>query len=111
MTNSDTAQLRTCVGCRERTSRSSLVRLVADRSAPLPTVIVDPHASAPGRGAWLHPQSPCLDRAVTRRAIPRALRQPADADCRRVTEWFNQNINPHRWSSNKRAGQKPMGTR
>ena len=63
---------RTCVGCRERCARSVLVRVVVagDR------VAVDPTSSAPGRGAWLHPNGRCLSQAVKRKAIGRALRAP-----------------------------------
>ena len=62
--------LRTCVGCRARDARSVLVRVVwlVDR------VAVDESASAPGRGAWLHPDGSCLALAVKRKAIGRALR-------------------------------------
>ena len=62
--------LRTCVGCRAREARSVLVRVVwmVDR------VAVDECASAPGRGAWLHPDGSCLAQAVKRKAIGRALR-------------------------------------
>ena len=62
--------LRTCVGCREKEARSVLVRVVwmVDR------VAVDESASAPGRGAWLHPDGSCLAQAVKRKAIGRALR-------------------------------------
>ncbi|NTV39735.1 MAG: YlxR family protein [Demequinaceae bacterium] len=62
--------VRTCVGCRSREARSVLVRVVwvVDR------VAVDESASAPGRGAWLHPHGTCLAHAAKRRAIGRALR-------------------------------------
>ena len=92
MTNSAAVPVRTCVGCRARDPRSSLVRLVVDRSVAAPAVVVDPDASAPGRGAWLHPQPHCLDRAITRRALARALRVPAPAEYSAVVEWFDRNV-------------------
>ena len=46
------------------------MRLVAGRDA----VEVDDTASAPGRGAWLHPRSDCWDKAMSRSSLPRALR-------------------------------------
>ncbi len=91
MTSSTAAPVRTCVGCRVRDPRSSLVRLVVDRSVPAPAVVVDPSGSAPGRGAWLHPQPHCLERAITRRALARALRVPAPVEHSAVVEWFDQN--------------------
>ena len=65
-----TPPLRTCVGCKVREARSVLVRVVwlVDR------VAVDESASAPGRGAWLHPDRTCLAHAAKRKAIGRALR-------------------------------------
>ena len=39
-----------------------------------PAVVPDPTATAPGRGAHLHPTSECYDLAVRRKAFPRALR-------------------------------------
>ena len=66
--------VRTCVGCRQRATKSELLRVVAgDRGAGL-EVVPDPAGRAPGRGAHLHPTSTCLELAIRRRAFPRALR-------------------------------------
>ena len=62
--------VRTCVGCRERAAKSSLLRLVAAGDGIIP----DPQARLPGRGAYLHPSPECLELAQRRRAFPRALR-------------------------------------
>ena len=37
-------------------------------------VVPDVAARMPGRGAWVHPDTACLDLALRRRALPRALR-------------------------------------
>jgi uncharacterized protein len=39
-----------------------------------PAVVPDPTATAPGRGAHLHPTIECYELAVRRRAFARALR-------------------------------------
>jgi len=39
-----------------------------------PVVVPDPDATAPGRGAHLHPNPGCYDLAVRRKAFSRALR-------------------------------------
>jgi predicted RNA-binding protein YlxR (DUF448 family) len=39
-----------------------------------PAVVPDPTATAPGRGAHLHPTTECYDLAVRRKAFHRALR-------------------------------------
>ncbi|ROR93911.1 hypothetical protein EDD28_3340 [Salana multivorans] len=69
--------MRTCLGCRERDSRSDLVRLVAIGPA---TVVVDERRSAPGRGGWLHPRQTCLELALRRGAVARALRLQPPVD-------------------------------
>jgi uncharacterized protein len=63
--------VRTCLGCRQRAPRSSLVRFVARDGR----VVADPAASLPGRGAWLHPAAECLAAALKRHAFGRALRR------------------------------------
>jgi predicted RNA-binding protein YlxR (DUF448 family) len=64
------APVRTCVGCREEGSKSTLRRLVR---APDGTVAVDPAGRAAGRGAYLHSRLACLELAKRRRALERAL--------------------------------------
>ena len=64
---------RTCIGCRGRSSKSELVRLVSDDSRVL---VVDDRQVEPGRGAYLHRSAACADFAVRRRAVARALRVP-----------------------------------
>ncbi|NUK05734.1 YlxR family protein [Streptomyces lunaelactis] len=76
---------RTCVGCRERTAKSDLLRIVVTGDACVP----DDRGTLPGRGAYVHPASVCIDLAVRRRAFPRAFRVqgPLDtADVRRYVE-------------------------
>ena len=62
--------LRTCVGCKDRAVKSSLLRLVAVGDDILP----DPQARLPGRGAYVHPCQACFELACRRRVFPRALR-------------------------------------
>ncbi|HUY50469.1 MAG TPA: YlxR family protein [Streptosporangiaceae bacterium] len=64
--------VRTCVGCRVRTAKSDLLRLVAAGG----DIVPDPQARLPGRGAYLHPSQECLELAQRRKALPRALRLP-----------------------------------
>ena len=67
--------VRTCIGCRKRAAKRELLRVTAGSdSHGRPAVVPDPTATAPGRGAHLHPTSECYDLAVRRKAFPRALR-------------------------------------
>ena len=64
--------IRTCVGCKARAAKSSLLRLVVAGDGIVP----DPQARQPGRGAYLHPSLECFELAQRRRAFSRALRAP-----------------------------------
>ncbi|MFI0485886.1 YlxR family protein [Actinomadura sp. 9N215] len=64
------------MGCRVRSVKSDLLRLVAVEGVIVP----DPHGRLPGRGAHLHPDLGCLELAERRRAFPRAFRLPGPLD-------------------------------
>ncbi|MFI7639499.1 YlxR family protein [Nonomuraea sp. NPDC049400] len=67
---------RTCVGCRVRTAKSELLRLVRVEDQVVP----DLRGRLPGRGASLHPSLSCLELAERRRAFPRAFRVAGQLD-------------------------------
>ncbi|WP_345650700.1 YlxR family protein [Streptomyces tremellae] len=71
---------RTCVGCRERAAKDDLLRIVAVQGHCVP----DLRGTLPGRGAYVHPVSECLDLAVRRRAFPRAFRVRGPLDTARL---------------------------
>ncbi|MCW4458330.1 YlxR family protein [Microbacterium sp. MPKO10] len=77
--------VRTCIGCRMRADRSSLLRVVARDSE----LVVDETASLPGRGAWLHPTVVCCERAVKRRAFGRALRVSSNLNTQTLENRLN----------------------
>jgi predicted RNA-binding protein YlxR (DUF448 family) len=84
-----TGPVRTCVGCRERAAKSELLRVVAGTdSHGHPAVVPDPEATAPGRGAYLHPTTGCCDTAVRRRAFTRALRSGTGLDAGPVVAYL-----------------------
>ncbi len=64
--------LRTCVGCRESAPARELLRLAVVDNVVTP----DAARRLPGRGAHLHWSHSCLDQALRRRALTRALRMP-----------------------------------
>ena len=76
--------VRTCIGCRSRAPRPSLLRVVAQQSA----LVVDPSATLPGRGAWLHPVDECIELAIKRRAFGRALRVEGALDTATIRSQF-----------------------
>ncbi|GAB4007961.1 hypothetical protein GCM10028772_21130 [Nocardioides ultimimeridianus] len=76
-----TGPVRTCIGCRARAAKRELLRVTvgSDPTTGTPAVVPDPDATAPGRGAHLHPTSACYDLAVRRKAFARALRVTGSA--------------------------------
>jgi predicted RNA-binding protein YlxR (DUF448 family) len=62
---------RTCVACRTPAGKRELLRIVR---SPSGEVRVDPTGSAPGRGAYVHRDAACAERAISRGALARALR-------------------------------------
>jgi uncharacterized protein len=86
--------MRTCIGCRIRTSKSDLLRVVAveDSSGPetVPTLTPDRRGRLPGRGAYLHLDLRCLDLAERRRVFPRALRLPGPLDSSVLRRWVEE---------------------
>jgi predicted RNA-binding protein YlxR (DUF448 family) len=77
--------MRTCIGCREKSAKSDLLRVVADG----PAVVPDPRGCRPGRGAHLHATPECLALALRRRAFGRALRRPEPLDTAAVAAWID----------------------
>ncbi|MDN5761202.1 MAG: YlxR family protein [Microlunatus sp.] len=61
--------VRTCIGCRTRAAKAGLLRIAWQDG-----VVVDASQTAPGRGAYLHRRAECLQTAIKRRAVGRALR-------------------------------------
>ena len=78
--------VRTCVGCKARAAKSSLLRLVVDGDGIVP----DPQARRPGRGAYLHPSQACFELAQRRRAFSRALRVPGSLDAAPLASYLSR---------------------
>ena len=68
---------RTCVGCRTRSPKRDLLRLVRTADG---VVRIDEDGDAAGRGAYVHPEDACVERALQRDAIARSLRRSVGAD-------------------------------
>lgn len=70
--------VRTCVGCRLSEGKRTLVRVVR---TPEGKVLVDPGGKANGRGAYVHAQPLCWEKALRGGRIGHALRTtPAPED-------------------------------
>ena len=64
-----TEPIRSCVGCGRKGPQREFLRFVAKNGALVPG------QGEPGRGAYTCRRLPCFERAVSRRAFNRSLRQ------------------------------------
>src|ERR1700735_3009678 len=80
--------VRTCVGCKARAAKSSMLRLVVAGDGIVP----DPQARQPGRGAYLHPSLECYELAQRRRAFARALRVAGSLDTDPLASYLSQGV-------------------
>ena len=81
----DREPARTCVGCRRRDARSALLRVVRTSGA---VARFDPGGTAAGRGAYVHPDVTCVDAALGRGSLVRALRAAVGPDEARKLRGF-----------------------
>ena len=79
---------RTCLGCRLRSPRTALLRLVVRNGQVVP----DPSATQDGRGAWVHPTSECVAVAVKRKAFGRAFRVTTGLDSTPLALWLGDHL-------------------
>ncbi|WP_431953839.1 YlxR family protein [Actinacidiphila sp. bgisy167] len=77
---------RTCIGCRERAAKRVLLRVAVVGEVCVP----DLRGTLPGRGAYVHPDTVCLDLAVRRRAFPRAFRARGPLDTADLRGYVDQ---------------------
>lgn len=87
---------RTCVGCREVNAKRALIRLVRTDEG----VRVDPTGKAAGRGAYLHDQRSCWQKAL-KGALANALRMAFTENDRQILEAFIAELPEHESSSVK----------
>ena len=68
---------RQCMGCRERKEKRALIRVVR---GPEGGVTLDFKGKAPGRGAYICPETECLKKAIRSKALERSLEVPIPAE-------------------------------
>jgi len=91
-----------CIGCRVRSAKSDLLRVVAVKGALVP----DPRGRLPGRGAHLHPNAECLEQAERRRAFGRALRLTGPYDVSGLSQYLDSHQVTRQDQSRKRADER-----
>lgn len=78
---------RTCVGCRETLAKQTLTRIVRSPDG----VQIDLTGKLSGRGAYLHNQRDCWDKAL-KGALASALRTKFTAEERSTLEEYSKNV-------------------
>ncbi len=68
--------MRQCLGCREMKPKGELIRVVR---SPEGEISLDFRGKKPGRGAYVCPQSDCLNKIKKNRALERAFSAQVDA--------------------------------
>ncbi|PYN87184.1 MAG: DUF448 domain-containing protein [Candidatus Rokuibacteriota bacterium] len=71
-----TSPSRTCLGCRRVRPQAALIRLVRLTSG---TVVVDAGRRGAGRGAYVCPDTQCIERGLSRGRLGHAFRKPSEA--------------------------------
>ena len=78
--------VRTCIGCRETGPKNGLVRIVRGSAG----VQVDHTGKQDGRGAYMHAQRGCWERALKSHQVALALRMEIGLqDRRRLESYFS----------------------
>ena len=80
---------RTCIGCREATTKRELVRVVR---TPESRVVVDQTGKANGRGAYIHADRACWSRALSKDTLGRALRTALGSEDRVLLQAFAETL-------------------
>lgn len=68
--------LRTCLGCRESKEKTALIRLGL---LPNGRLYADLEGKLSGRGAYVCPKQACIERALQKKRLEQAFRQPIQA--------------------------------
>ncbi|NLY51443.1 MAG: YlxR family protein [Firmicutes bacterium] len=61
---------RTCIGCRTVRPKRDLIRVVR---TPEGEILLDPTGKQSGRGAYMCPDTACMERALKKKQLERAL--------------------------------------
>lgn len=84
--------VRTCIGCRETGPKNGLIRIVHGSSAG---VHVDHTGKQDGRGAYMHAQRGCWERALKSNQVALALRMEIGLQDRRRLEYYFSTLPDH----------------
>ncbi|HHX40822.1 MAG TPA: YlxR family protein [Armatimonadetes bacterium] len=79
--------IRTCTGCGHERPRHELLRIVR---TPEGRIVPDRTGKLPGRGAYLCPKRACVEQAIRRKRLARALRNAVPEEVMmQVEQWLD----------------------
>ncbi|HOJ92636.1 MAG TPA: YlxR family protein [Dictyoglomaceae bacterium] len=70
MSNIRHIPLRTCIGCGEKKAKRELIRIVRKKDK----ILFDSTGKVSGRGTYICPKTECLEKALKKKALSRALK-------------------------------------
>ena len=69
--------IRTCIGCNEAKPKKELIRIVKTTEGE---VLIDPTGKKNGRGAYICPNTTCLEKAIKSKRLSRAFEIPIETE-------------------------------
>ena len=78
-------RIRTCVGCRAERPKNEMLRVVRGADG---VIAVETNGRLQGRGAYICPNPECLNAAVKKKALSRALKRPVGNEIYAMIEPF-----------------------
>jgi len=69
--------LRTCVGCRQKSDKRELLRIVR---TPEGKIEIDPKGKKAGRGTYICKKRSCLEKAAKGKSLEHSLKHPVSPD-------------------------------
>lgn len=74
--------MRQCIGCQEMKAKKDMIRVIktASEDGAETEIILDTTGRKNGRGAYLCPNSECLNRAIKSKGLERSFKMPIPKD-------------------------------
>jgi len=69
--------IRTCIGCSEAKPKKELIRIVKTTEGE---VLIDPTGKKNGRGAYICPNTTCLEKAIKSKRLSRTFEMPIETE-------------------------------
>ncbi len=82
--------LRKCIGCQEMKDKRQMIRIVKNKEGE---IFVDSTGKKNGRGAYICPNSDCLEKAIKNRGLEKSFKENIPSDVYETLREAFENIN------------------